>query len=265
MKTIKNRVLPAILAVIMTIGMAFATTAPAMAADEGKGEAIPYAGQTVDFIKASGDSFGMFTAQEGTSFVLSGDTVVIHYVPKNTTTYAGFYFGLISDIPNDPDKYPAEFVSVALKDGAFDFTMPKEACGKAVPIAPVKVEGKYGGSSGTWTSAEQYYLAIPAEEYIPADEPGAPEELTVTNNVPMFKVASAVKDGNEITFTMSSGSYDRVFVGHADDAAEADESELIVIDPDTHQFNLNIRGIENPQLLAFRSKNTMKREEITRS
>jgi hypothetical protein len=106
-----------------------------------------YDGETVTFIKDDGAAFGMFTAQAGTTCVINGDNVVIHYVPKNTTVYTGIHFGRIVD--------PELTVDVALVDGAYEIVLPKdEYCGKAVPIAAVKPNGD--------TTSAQYYLAIPA-------------------------------------------------------------------------------------------------------
>nr|MCR4771267.1 S-layer homology domain-containing protein [Oscillospiraceae bacterium] len=108
-----------------------------------------YGGTSVYFIKDDTSLFGMFTPQEGTTCVINGDNVVIHFVPKNTTVYGALHFGAITD-----EALTADVTFNA--DGSFDITLPKnDHCGKAVPVAPVKK------SDGGTTSA-QYYLAVPA-------------------------------------------------------------------------------------------------------
>ncbi|MBQ1675750.1 MAG: hypothetical protein II069_06945, partial [Oscillospiraceae bacterium] len=116
----------------------------------------------VNFIKEDGEGFGMFTAQEGTTCVINGDNVVIHYVPKNTTVYGWLHFGGIADAELTKDV-------TFNADGTFDITLSKDKCGWALPVAPVKV--KDGG-----TSSSQYYLAIPAEEKLEDVTPAEPVE-----------------------------------------------------------------------------------------
>ena len=112
-----------------------------------------YDGTAVNFIKADGSQFGMFTPQDGTTIALDGDNVVIHYVPKNTTVYKGFY--LNADIRFASTWSEASFFTLA--DGSISITLPKSYCGKAWPVAPVK------NSDGA-TTGDQYYLAIPSED-----------------------------------------------------------------------------------------------------
>ncbi len=156
-----------------------------------------YDGDDVTFIKDDGSGFGMFAPQEGTTCVIDGDSVVIHYVPKNTTVYNGIHWGAIDDEALTKD---VEFNS----DGSFDITRPKTDCGKAIPIAPIKVSD--GG-----TTASQYYLAIPAADKLddvtpePGPEPATRTDLAVTNNTGMFKVYSAYleSDGGETTLVVA--------------------------------------------------------------
>jgi cobalamin biosynthesis Co2+ chelatase CbiK len=125
-----------------------------------------YEGSAVNFIDAVGAGFGMWTAQDGTTAFLDGDNVVIHYVPKNTTTYGGFVFGSITRKElYDGNSVPAVDVA-ANDDGTLDFIVSKKNCGLALPIAVVKKKFGTGKTSTveTWTSAEQYYLAIPTVE-----------------------------------------------------------------------------------------------------
>ena len=125
-------------------------------------EPFPYDGDVVNFIKEDGEGFGMFTAQEGTTCVINGDNVVIHYVPRNTTVYGWLHFGGIADAELTKDV-------TFNADGTFDITLSKDKCGWALPVAPVKV--KDGG-----TSSSQYYLAIPAEEKLEDVTPAEPVE-----------------------------------------------------------------------------------------
>ncbi len=136
---------------------------------------IPYDGNDVNAIKADGSGFGMFTPQEGTTCMLDGDNVLLHYVPKNTTTYKGFIWGEISDVPNATDETVQPGVDVELKNGAFDVTLPKSYCGTARAFAPIK--NAFG--KGSWTSADQYYLAIPAADKLPV-KPHDPVDVYVT-------------------------------------------------------------------------------------
>jgi hypothetical protein len=214
MKNNTRRLLAALLAVVMLAALCV----PALALD-----ALDYDGDEVTFIKADGSGFGMFTAQEGTTCAIDGDDVVIHYVPKNKTVYNGIHWGAIDDAELTKDVAFNE-------DGTFDIILPKTDCGKAVPVAPVKA------SDGA-TTKDQYYLAIPAEGKItPAggatEEPvdiaapsGEAVELTITNNLNMFKAVSAslVTDGENgefIVFALSGSGYKYVFKGTYEQAVE---------------------------------------------
>ena len=115
-----------------------------------KVEVTPVAGDKVAFVKADGSEFGMFTAQDGTTAVLDGSKVVIHYVPKNTTVYNAIHWGVISDETLTKDV-------VFNADGSFDILLDKDKCGTLIPVAPIKVkDGK--------TTSDQYYLSVPAED-----------------------------------------------------------------------------------------------------
>ena len=88
---------------------------------------FPYDGGTITAIAENGDSFGMFSPQDGTTCVLDGDTVLVHYIPKNTTVYGGFIWGGIGSV----EGKTVDDCDVKLIDGAFDFTLTKAECGKA--------------------------------------------------------------------------------------------------------------------------------------
>ncbi len=149
--------------------------------------AVPfdYDGDTVNFIKDDGSQFGMFTPQEGTTCVIDGNNVVIHFVPKNTTVYGSLHFGSIYD------ELTADVTFN--EDGSFDISLPKDNCGKAIPVAPIKVK------DGATTSA-QYYLAIPAADKLeditdedPGDEPA--EDITVTVTISVSGEFVTAADG----------------------------------------------------------------------
>ncbi len=243
MKTVAKRSGAILLALLVAITTLFAGSLSAFAAEPDSEAAIAYDGTEVNFIKADGSQFGMWSALEGTTFGLEGDDVTIHYETKNTTTYRGFHYGPIADVPQDENADVSGLVDVALEDGALDFTISKDFMGKAVPVAPIK--NSYASSHGdpSWTSADQYYLAIPAAT-----------EMTVVNNVPMFNILSASLFGSTLTVTMKSAAYDWLYEGHSEEAEEATEDELIPIDPDTHVFNLELTDTSEPILLAFHSK-----------
>ena len=119
---------------------------------------IPYYGDKVFFVQSSladADEFGMWRIQEGTTVKLDGDNVLIHIVPKNTTTYGWMHWGGTNEeLTKD----------VALnEDGTIDLVVSTDYCGYAHPIAPIKK------SDGGTTSA-QYFLAIPAKNKLLVNE-----------------------------------------------------------------------------------------------
>ena len=171
---------------------------------------IPYEENIVNFIKADGSQYGMFTPQDGTTVALDGDKVVIHFVPKNTTTYAGFNWGSIVDKAyKDESAQPAVEVK-ANEDGTYDLTLDKEYMGYAHPIAVVKKEF----NKGSWTSADQFYLAVPMIT--------DPAELTINNNTDMFKAVSAYlqKEGKQeyLVLALSGSGYHELFRGTYEEA-----------------------------------------------
>ena len=117
---------------------------------------IPYDGNDIKFVKEDLTSgFGMFAAQDGTTCEIDGDNVVIHFVPKNTTTYGGLHWGAITDTNLTKDV-------TFNTDGTIDLTLPAdEYCGYAHPVAPIKKTDE------TATTSTQYYLAIPAKDKLP--------------------------------------------------------------------------------------------------
>ena len=152
----------------------------------------------------------MFTPQDGTTVALDGDKVVIHFVPKNTTTYAGFNWGSIVDKAyKDESAQPAVEVK-ANEDGTYDLTLDKEYMGYAHPIAVVKKEF----SKGSWTSADQFYLAVPMIT--------DPAELAINNNTDMFKAVSAYlqKEGKQeyLVLALSGSGYHELFRGTYEEA-----------------------------------------------
>ena len=213
-----------------------------------------YAGEDGDvkFINESGKELGMWSLQDGTYSFVAGDEVVVHFVPKNKTTYAGFSgcgIGLINNsLVTDQPELDVEVNS----DGSMDMIFSKELCGKAYPVSPIKHEFKVGGKSGgeapTWTTGEQYYLAIPAAENIMQST-----ELTVTKQDGlMFNVAKAYLYEDILYVTLGSDSFTKVFVGHAEVAEEAAEEDLIpIVD---RKFQITVEDTSEPILLSFYSK-----------
>ena len=117
---------------------------------------LPYDGDEVIFVKDDlVTPFGMLRPQEGSTYTTKGDNLVIHIVPKNKTVYNAFHWGTILDDPLTSDV-------VFDENGLIDITLPKDHCGFAYAIAPIKVK------DGT-TAADQYYLAIPGLDKFPAD------------------------------------------------------------------------------------------------
>lgn len=144
--------------------------------------AFDYTGAAVNFIKEDGSGFGMLAPQEGTTCTVEGDNVVIHLVPKNTTTYGGFTFGTNEAF----DAGEIKSIDYQIKDGALDLTLPKSYCGKATPVVVIKSDMTRAGVANPPRVPEdtQYYLAIPAaqggttEPTEPVDpQPGEGEEV----------------------------------------------------------------------------------------
>ena len=182
-------------------------------------EPFDYDGDEVNFIKDDGSQFGMFTPQEGTACVIDGDSVVIHYVPKNTTVYGSLHFGSIYD------ELTADVTFN--EDGTFDISLPKANCGKAIPVAPIKV--KDGG-----TTSAQYYLAIPAADKLedvtgddpgedPGDDPGeeAAEDITVTVTISVSGEFVTAADG-----TLVAGV--PVLVSDLDESGDFNIDEVLI-------------------------------------
>ena len=108
---------------------------------------------------------------------------------------------------------------ISINEGTFDFTVPVEKCGKAIPVVPFKEDGTPG--------SKQCYLCIPPQDKIPAAEDPTPvdpsqddvvgTELAITNKATMFKVVNATlttEKGQEyLVFVMNSSGYHEVFKG----------------------------------------------------
>ncbi len=165
-----------LLAVVLVLGLA----APALAA----AESFAYEGDTLAFIQEDGSPFGMFAPQEGTTVALEGDSIVIHFVPKNTTVYNGIHFGAIDDAELTADV-------AANADGTFDICLSADKAGTAFPIAPIKA--KDGG-----TTSSQYYMAVPALTKIAGESVScevSPQALKVDGEVKETEVYS-INDAN---------------------------------------------------------------------
>ncbi|MBR3241863.1 MAG: hypothetical protein IKF90_04075, partial [Parasporobacterium sp.] len=139
-----------------------------------------YNGDSIAFIKEDGSGFGMYAAQDGTTAVLSENEVKITYLPKSTTVYLGFYYGDIR-LSDDWVDY------IELKDDKFEFTVSREKCGKAWPVAPVKADG-------ISTTSTQYYLAIPSEDKLEKEEEPALNivPITLTDEMPVILTGTPV-------------------------------------------------------------------------
>lgn len=188
MKTVRNLLTTIVFAAALTLLAGFVSIKAEAKVTDG---AIPYTGDEVNSIKADGNNFGMFSPQPGTRIGLAGDSVIIHYVPKNATIYGWIHWGAINDAELTKDvAFTKEGTS-----GYYDIVLPKSACGKAVMIAPIK-------NDGTGTTTTQYYLAVPS-----ADNISNWESLTVTNKLNMFKIIDAhYSTADSAIFIVLSGS-----------------------------------------------------------
>ena len=111
---------------------------------------IEYDGKDVTFVKADLKSgFGMWAPQDGSTFSLKGDKLIVHIKPKNVKTYGSMHFGPIDDATLSKDY-------TLNSDGTIDLELDAdEYCGYATAIAPIK-------KSDGGTTAAQYYLTAPA-------------------------------------------------------------------------------------------------------
>lgn len=117
-----------------------------------------YDGADITFFERDGSRFGMYERQDGSSIEYKDGKIVVEYVTKNTTIYAGFYLEANKDDSSTWDEskfYPRN------SNGWLSFTLDPSYAGKAWPIAPVKVSDMTASTGG------QYYLAVPALEKIP--------------------------------------------------------------------------------------------------
>ena len=167
------------------------TGTEAPAAEEKKVEKLAYDGDTCAFYKEDLlSAFAMLAPQEGSTCEIDGDDVVIHIVPKSTTTYNAIHWGAITD-ELTKDVTFNEDGTIDLKLAAADY------CGYAHPIAPIKAAD--GG-----TSKDQYYLAIPAADKLPkaaSEEPVTEDPVT---EAPETEAPSGVEklayDGDALAF-----------------------------------------------------------------
>ncbi|MBR3202834.1 MAG: N-acetylmuramoyl-L-alanine amidase family protein, partial [Solobacterium sp.] len=166
---------------------------------------LPYSGDKVKFVKQDLTSeFGMLTPVAGSTFKIEGDNVVMHIIPSmGKKTYGWIHWGTILDAELTQD------ITIQDDDGLyFDITVPKTMCGKAIPIAPIKV--KDGG-----TSSSQYYLAIPEEDaFAPADYSAVdaalakvPSDLSVYAEVTVEPLTDAI---NAVQRDLLIGEQDKV-------------------------------------------------------
>ena len=207
--------------------------------DQPLAEVFAYSESALNFIKADGSGMGMYAPQEGTTAVLSGNKVKITYVPKQTTTYVGFY--LDADI-TAKETWTADKYIQPGEGGSYSFELDKSYCGKAWPVAIVK--------SDQTTTKDQFYLAIPAEYKLegtgdtpsdtPPEAPKTIDKLLVYNDAActddygMFVIQNATVTENangtiSLTFTTSSKhtTFDKIYFGKAT-AAPSDNSKIFV-------------------------------------
>ena len=112
------------LVMLLSLAMVFTMMAIPAYADDSAEPAAPekilYYGDDVNFINAEGEPFGMLAPQEGTECMMDVDKIVIHYVPKTTTTYEGFSFGSVADPVYADEAAQPEIEFKANEDGSFD-------------------------------------------------------------------------------------------------------------------------------------------------
>ena len=228
----KAYVAAALLAFAVACGLAFAPQA--YAADDAVGggdsdlvaaqvltaqaDPLDYSGSDFTFIKEDGTAFGMFAPQDGTGLAFQNESgkIKVTFLPKNKTTYKGFYLNTaINNLPSDEKN-----LEKADADGNYSFDLNPSYCGKAWPVAPIKADGS--------TTDKQYYMAVPPLDQIP----GAPtmSDLNVVNDEKMYVVVKAVledyAEGQDyLTYYLNGSSYKFAFSGNQDDAAASFDSK----------------------------------------
>ena len=147
-----------------------------------------YTGNIPAFIKEDGTAFGMMKAVTGTTITLSedGESIDIIYNANKGKTYKGFYL----NASNSDDTTWAQDSFYEATDGNYAFTLSKEYCGKAVPVAVVKPDGS--------TASDQYYLAIPSADklpyYMPADDADVYVTISNKGTLALARAKVTVKD-----------------------------------------------------------------------
>ena len=139
----------------------------------------------------------MLSLQDGSRYVLDGDTVKIYDVPSNKTVYDGIHWGFITDQELTKDVK-------RLENGCWKIEVSADNCGYGIPVAPVKTDEKGGGTTGS-----QYYLCIPSKDSIPviADYSGVrtaletvPEDLSAYTDESVSTLREAVAVTESDTF-----------------------------------------------------------------
>ena len=133
-----------LLVLLITLsGMPMAVFANASDPDAQTDTRITFTGDEVGFYKEDGTSeFGMLSLQDGSKYVLDGDTVKIYDIPSNKTVYDGIHWGFITDTELTKDV-------LALSSGCWQIEVSAENCGYGIPVAPEKTEVRGGGTTRT--------------------------------------------------------------------------------------------------------------------
>lgn len=210
-----------LMALALALVLAVGAIVPAFATDSV--QAYTYTGDTVTILKDDGSTLGMMAPQEGTTAAISGDNVVIHYIPSKAT-YTALHWGSKGDATLTKD------VS-ANADSSFDITLSKTLCGTAIPVCPLKANGS--------TTSAQCFLAIPAADKLSSSTSGdstdpvdptqdvtpagdSATELKITNATAMFKAASATlvtkNKQSALVVVLNGTTYQNLIPGTYDDA-----------------------------------------------
>ena len=216
-----------------------------------------------------------FTARE-TKIVVNGDTVTVTLIGTSATrvSFSKIYLGNKANAEAADDS---EMIYAATTDSSeggmsfvtpsYTFTLPKSALGTMVRFSA------YSTLNEVWY---EYVMKIAtklvSESEQPGDEPQQPDEgetgtlddgdysVTVESNAGMFKVIDCVltaKNGEyTAVITLSGTGYDKLFVGTAEDAAKADESQYVSYvanEEGKYTYTIPVAKLDTPIAIAAHS------------
>ena len=203
--------------------------------------------------------FGMFTIKEST-IETDGEKLLVT-IRTSSGSYNKIYIGKKEDETKEP---VIEGSANEYGGFTFQFELPVSARGTKVSFVPCNLK------NGEWYVKKDIYLTIPYEETEPdptpepTPEPGEIRDgdynVNVESSSPMFKVVKCVLTSKEekmsAVITLSGTGYDKLFMGTAEDAVKAEETEFISYIADTegkYTFTLPVSALDTKIAVAAHS------------